>query len=85
MLTAALVGVAGVAGLGLGHVVWPTTATANAAAQGSTTAPNSLGGIGSGSSATGGSSNPYGSYFGQSPVASGGSTGSSGAAGIPPT
>jgi hypothetical protein len=31
MLTAALVGVTGVAGLGLGHVVWPTTATVNAA------------------------------------------------------
>ena len=81
MLTAALVGVAGVAGLGLGHVVWPTKATVNAAAQGSTTAPNSLGGIGSGSSGTGGSSNPNGSYFGQSPFGSGGSTGGSGSGG----
>src|ERR1700691_2961129 len=43
MLTAALVGVAGVAGLGLGHVVWPTKPTVNAVAQGSATAPNNFG------------------------------------------
>jgi S1-C subfamily serine protease len=75
MFTAALVGVAGVAGLGLGHVVWPTKATVNAAAQGSATAPNNFGGIGSGSSATSGPSNPYGSEFGPSPSGTGGSSG----------
>ncbi len=81
MFTAALVALAGVAGLGLGHVVWPTKATVNAAAQGSTTAPNRVGGRGSSSSGTGSSSNPNGSYFGPSPFGSGGSTGGSGSGG----
>ena len=48
VLTAAVVGLAGVIGLGIGHEAWPTTTTVSPAAQGSTTSPN-------GSSTSGGS------------------------------
>ncbi len=83
VLATALVGIAGVAGLGIGHSVWPTRTVVNASAQGSTTSPNSSGSTGSGSTGSGNtgsgntgsgsSSDPYGS-FGQLPFGSGGSS-----------
>ena len=83
VLATALVGIAGVAGLGIGHSVWQTRTVVNASAQGSTTSPNSSGSTGSGSTGSGSSgsgstgsgssSDPYGS-FGQLPFGSGGSS-----------
>ena len=83
VLTAALVGVAAVAGLGIGHEAWPTAASVKASAQGSATAPSSSGSgsSGSNSSGSGGSSSesPFGSGgfqfgSGDSPFGSGGSS-----------
>ncbi len=67
-LAAGLVAVAAVAGLGIGHEIWPAGSAVNASAQGSTTSPNN-----SGSSGSGSSSSPNGSYYGGSPFGSGGS------------
>jgi S1-C subfamily serine protease len=70
-----LVAGAGVAGLGLGHALWPTAASTAASAQGSTNPPASSGNAGSGTFP-----GYPGSFGGSSPFGSGG-TGSSGGSG----
>jgi S1-C subfamily serine protease len=77
VLTAALVGVAAVAGLGIGHEAWPTSASVKASAQGSATAPSSSGSGSSGSGTSGSGSSGSGSSgsggsSSESPFGSGG-------------
>jgi S1-C subfamily serine protease len=70
-----LVAGAGVAGLGLGHALWPTAASNTASAQGSTNPPASSGNGGSGTFP-----GYPGYYNGSSPFGSGGSGSSGGSA-----